>query len=376
MRVITATREAQLFLGKRGENLATQIQFPVVEQWTEQFGEGRFELAYQRPTEDAPYPCIVDVEDGNVLWNITDVELAIPGTGRAELFYIVDEAIAISVQFICRIADSLASGTPPEPWENWLEEILSAASDAEDARDDAESARDEAVQAKTDAVDAKDLAVSSAESASADAERAETARSYAEIANDAAQDAKTYAIDAKDVAVAASAEAISAKEDALEASTDAINAASDAETYMNVALGAKDDAEDAKDTALGAVNDIANYANTASSAAATATAAATAATEAASTIDQVIPQHKGEYSATTTYVLNNIVTYQGATYWHYSATETTGTVPTNTGYWVLVNSATKSIASISKTGTSGLVDTYTITYTDNSTPSTFTVTNG
>lgn len=36
----------------------------------------------------------------------------------------------------------------------------------------------------------------------------------------------------------------------------------------------------------------------------------------------------------------------------------------------------KGIANISKTGTSGLVDTYTITYNDGSTPTTFTVTNG
>ena len=41
----------------------------------------------------------------------------------------------------------------------------------------------------------------------------------------------------------------------------------------------------------------------------------------------------------------------------------------------VVGASGKGIASISKTGTNGLVDTYTITYTDNST-STFTVTNG
>ena len=179
MRVITATREAQLFLGKQGENLATQIVFPYVEEWGQTYGEGRFELAYQRPTEESPYPCVVEVDEHNVTWNITSTEVAIPGTGRAELFYIVDEAVAISVQFICRVVSSLANGTPPEPWENWLDQILEAGADAESARDDAEDARDDAIQAKNDAVDAKDLAVSSAESASADATRAETARSYA-----------------------------------------------------------------------------------------------------------------------------------------------------------------------------------------------------
>lgn len=376
MRVITATREAQLFLGKQGENLATQIVFPYVEEWGQTYGEGRFELAYQRPTEESPYPCVVEVDEHNVTWNITSTEVAIPGTGRAELFYIVDEAVAISVQFICRVVSSLANGTPPEPWENWLEEILEAGADAESARDDAESARDDAVQAKNDAVDAKDLAVSSADSASADAIRAETARSYAELANDTAQTAKTYAVDAKDVAVAAAADALSAKEDAVDASTSALGAASDAETYMQQALEAKEDAEDAKASALGAVNDVANYANTASTAAASALHSAEVASQMAENIEEVIPQHKGEYSATTAYKMNDIVSYNGATYWHYAAAESKGKAPTNADYWVLMNSATKSIASISKTGTAGLVDTYTISYTDNSTPSSFTVTNG
>ena len=49
-----------------------------------------------------------------------------------------------------------------------------------------------------------------------------------------------------------------------------------------------------------------------------------------------IPLLKGEYDAATRYEQNNIVIYNSSTYWHYSATATTGEAPTNTTYWRLV----------------------------------------
>ena len=91
---------------------------------------------------------------------------------------------------------------------------------------------------------------------------------------------------------------------------------------------------------------------------------------------------KGAYSSTTAYEKNDVVTYQGSSY--VSLQATTGNVPTNTTYWQLLASkgdtgntgATgNGISTIAKTGTSGLVDTYTITYTSGGT-ATFTVTNG
>ena len=91
---------------------------------------------------------------------------------------------------------------------------------------------------------------------------------------------------------------------------------------------------------------------------------------------------KGAYNSATQYEKNDVVTYQGSSYVSLQATK--GNVPTNATYWQLIASkgdtgstgATgNGIASIEKTSTSGLVDTYTITYT-NGNSTTFPVTNG
>lgn len=96
---------------------------------------------------------------------------------------------------------------------------------------------------------------------------------------------------------------------------------------------------------------------------------------------------KGTYNASTQYEKNDVVSYQGSSY--VSLQSTKGNVPTNTTYWLLLaekgdkgdtgqtgqtGATGNGISSIAKTGTSGNVDTYTITYT-NGTPTTFEVTN-
>lgn len=96
---------------------------------------------------------------------------------------------------------------------------------------------------------------------------------------------------------------------------------------------------------------------------------------------------KGAYSSSTQYEKNDVVTYEGSSY--VSLQSTQGNAPTNTTYWQLIaEKGTKGdtgatgqtgatgngISSVAKTGTSGNVDTYTITYT-NGTTTTFDVTN-
>jgi hypothetical protein len=103
---------------------------------------------------------------------------------------------------------------------------------------------------------------------------------------------------------------------------------------------------------------------------------------------------KGTYSAGTSYVIGDFTVYNGSSYT--CIANSTGNLPTDTSYWALVVSkgdtgatgakgdkgdtgstgATgNGIDNITKTGTVGLVDTYTVTYTDTTTD-TFDVTNG
>lgn len=86
---------------------------------------------------------------------------------------------------------------------------------------------------------------------------------------------------------------------------------------------------------------------------------------------------RGVWVSGEDYAIDDIVTYQGSAYLSLTAHSGTTTPDADLTNWLLFVSAGngRGIVSISKTGTSGLVDTYTITYTDNTT-STFTVTNG
>jgi hypothetical protein len=94
---------------------------------------------------------------------------------------------------------------------------------------------------------------------------------------------------------------------------------------------------------------------------------------------------RGEYNNTTQYYLFDLVNYEGSSY--VAIGNTLGNLPTNTTYWQLIAEKGNvgsvgpvgpqgvGITSITKTATEGLVDTYTITYT-NGTTSTFQITNG
>ena len=91
---------------------------------------------------------------------------------------------------------------------------------------------------------------------------------------------------------------------------------------------------------------------------------------------------RGEYNNSTQYYVFDLVSYNGNSY--YAKADTIGNLPTNTTYWQLVAEkgnvgptglTGNGISSIEKTSTSGLVDTYTITYTNGNT-TTFDVSNG
>lgn len=91
---------------------------------------------------------------------------------------------------------------------------------------------------------------------------------------------------------------------------------------------------------------------------------------------------RGEYNNSTQYYVFDLVSYNGNSY--YAKADTIGNLPTNTTYWQLVAEkgnigptglTGNGISSITKTSTTGLVDTYTITYTNGNT-TTFDVSNG
>ena len=301
------------------------------------------------------------------------------------------------------------------------ETVLPAYIDAaERAAADAATSAVNAAASATSASGSASSASASANSANTAKTAAETAQAAAETASTTAVSAKNTAVDAKDTAVnaktaaeTASTTAVSAKNTAVDAKDTAVNAKTAAETAQAAAETAQAAAESASTTAVSA-KDTAVNAKTAAETAQTAAEAAAAVATAAElnppyigangnwyVYDTVLEAYKDsgiDASITTNIADITMLEPDAAPY----VTNTGTSTDTNFHFYIprglkgdTGNTGAKGdtgdtgakgdkgdkgetgtgIASIEKTGTSGLVDTYTITYTDGTTQE-YTVTNG
>ena len=119
-------------LGRRGENLVTQIRFPVAG-WAEKYGDGTFGLLAQRQSDANPYPVAITTDSEYVYWNVSSADTGVAGIGKVELRYTVGEALAKSMVYITRTAPALEdAGEAPEPYESWVNEVMDAAENVEE----------------------------------------------------------------------------------------------------------------------------------------------------------------------------------------------------------------------------------------------------
>ena len=159
MRIVQAVGPDPIPIGKQGENAATQVQFPVVESWTASFGVGVFQLLVRRPTEPTPYAVTITSNTQNVLWVVSSEEVAIPGLGKCELRYVVNNTIAKSQTFLTETKKSIE-----EPWRGWVTQVLIAGAEATSAAANAASSAAAASASETAAESAKDAAQAAASS--------------------------------------------------------------------------------------------------------------------------------------------------------------------------------------------------------------------
>lgn len=136
MVTVTARPGAVLPLGREGENLARQIVFDIA-RWQTEYGPGTVSLIAQRPGDPAPYPCAITVDGSTVTWPITSADTAAatktPGVyAYCELQYRVDDVLVKSETWRTFVADALGepSPEPPEPWQGWVDQVLSAVAGA------------------------------------------------------------------------------------------------------------------------------------------------------------------------------------------------------------------------------------------------------
>lgn len=123
-----------LRLGREGENLARRLIYDF-SRWRDTFGDGIVRLIVQRPGEDTPYPVALKIEGETAVWEVTNADTAIPGSGKAEFQYFVGDTLEKSETFTTNILDALgaAGAEAPEPAQDWVNEILQAANRAESA---------------------------------------------------------------------------------------------------------------------------------------------------------------------------------------------------------------------------------------------------
>ena len=278
MTIVIADGNGFVALGKQGENNATEVRFPVAEDWAALFGEGVFQLLILRPTEATPYAVPVTVDGANVCWAVSGTDVSIPGIGGCELRYTVGETLAKSETYVTLTEKAIGGtdGPYPTPWEEWVDHVMQAAAEAEAAQVAAELAETHAEAAQDAAEIAQGKAETAQEKAEDAQEGAETAQGHAEAAQGRAEIAQRAAETAQGKAEEAEADAIVAKnaaqtaqrksEDAQTAAESAQTAAETAQGKAETAQGKAEDAQTAAETAQGlseAARDAAQIAKTA-----------------------------------------------------------------------------------------------------------------
>ena len=152
--------ETIIFLGHQGENLARCAVFDLGV-FRSVYGDGSAQLLVIRPGDEEPYPVALEVNGDEAKWNITNADTAIAGNyGKAEMRWYVDDTLAKSTIWKTTVQAALGEprDTPPAPYENWMEEMLGVAADAELSEMEAKNAMQGALEAKNGAEEAQEAA--------------------------------------------------------------------------------------------------------------------------------------------------------------------------------------------------------------------------
>ena len=135
MKEVRANANTPLPLGRQGENLARRIVFDV-SGWLSAYGAGTVRLLHQRPQDNAPYPVSITQEAGYVYWDVTAADTAQAGIhGQAELRYYVGETLVKSAIYKTSVSPALGMETEeaPQAGQNWIDNLLDAAEQAQEA---------------------------------------------------------------------------------------------------------------------------------------------------------------------------------------------------------------------------------------------------
>ena len=162
MRKINAETDSILRIGQQGENMITEVAFPIPADCV-----GFLPTLYiQRQSDAASYPATHVTSSTNVLWTVSNVDTDVAGYGEAQLRFMDGETCAKTIVYRFYVERSIDSnpGEPPEPYESWIDTMTNVADTAILAKNAAVAAKDEAVgiAESLPAVIAADLAAAKA----------------------------------------------------------------------------------------------------------------------------------------------------------------------------------------------------------------------
>ena len=158
-----------IYLGRQGENLARTVEIDVGAM-LDAYPGASIGLVFQRAGETELYIGATTLGGTVLSWPISAAVTANAGRGKIEVRAMLGDVLAKSVTAPTQVDVSLsgAGSTPPDPEEDWIDDVLQAASEAKQS---AASAADSAQKAEQAVEDAKDAAAA-VEAAKAEAVQA------------------------------------------------------------------------------------------------------------------------------------------------------------------------------------------------------------
>lgn len=130
-------------IGREGENEAREVAIDIC-QLVRTWPGLTPQLLAKRPGEADPYPCRTRVEDGVLIWEITDSDTAIPGMGECVIHMVGDGGVIGKSRIARTVIKADISGamqeTPPDAAKPWVDNVLDAGSKTEAAAQRAENA--------------------------------------------------------------------------------------------------------------------------------------------------------------------------------------------------------------------------------------------
>lgn len=315
---------SMVVVGMEGEQYAREVKLDISREMS-MWPDSAPTLIFCRPGEHEAYPASITWSGNTVVWTPDAFATAIKSQrGKADgalqlIFTTPDSPSIIGKSNIIRyvVGESLeTSENVPEPYEQWVNSLLEAASRSEIARAGAESAETGAITAKEAAetaqgiaesardvaVGAKDKAVASANKAEREASAAESARQDAQNSAGLAED---YASQSEQSADSAGTYESNARLSAQSAAQSATTATTGANTASAKASEAQGYAAQAGQSAGNASTSEANAATSAGIASQKASDAAQSEANAATSAD------RAEQAATTAGYMNFYIDERG-----------------------------------------------------------------